>query len=97
MYVRHEPFDEIRGTWTVIPLSLCYLCTGQEDEAAREVRKVVQTRKAILGETHPHTLESYRGLQNVYMNRDLLLTATGTTEKAKRIREQGFSYPSQPI
>jgi tetratricopeptide (TPR) repeat protein len=61
VHVRHDPFDEIWGTLIVVPLGLCYLSTGQEDEAAEEIRKAFQTRVAILGETHPHTLVSLCG------------------------------------
>jgi len=37
--LRHDPFDEISGTWIAVSLSVCYLRNGQEDEAAEEMRK----------------------------------------------------------
>jgi tetratricopeptide (TPR) repeat protein len=69
VYVRHDPFDEMSQTWTGLGLSLCYINIGQEDEAAEEIRKAVQTQKAILGETNPHTLHTH---EQLYMHQNLL-------------------------
>ncbi len=47
-------------------LAVLYIKKGAYDKAAPLLLKTVESRRLKLGDTHPHTLESWRSLIDLY-------------------------------
>jgi serine/threonine-protein kinase len=65
-----------------------YLALGNYDEAERQLRRTFETRRALLGESHPDVVRSLSGIALVLENSGRLDSAEGLWRQALELRRR---------